>query len=267
MALSIPAIVGDLVGESRRLESLVVDLDEHGWDVATPAAGWRIRDQVSHLAHSDELATMAALDPVSFAAHRNASLADLGGLVEAGLAQGGGMTGPELLGWMRRSRWEFCRALRRVDPRERLPWYGADMSVASFVSARLMETFAHGQDIADALGQQTTVSDRLRHVAALGVRTLPNSFRVRGLEVPEASVFVELFAGHGERWEWGSPSAVDQVRGDALEFCLVVTQRRHLLDTRLSVLGPVARDWMSIAQAFAGPPGEGRRPGSHRGTG
>ena len=264
MALSLAALVADLVGESRELESLVVDLEEDEWDAATPARGWKIRDQVSHLAHSDELATTAALNPVGFVAQQAVERVDLGRLVEAGLAQGRDMKGAELFEWMRRSRRDLCRALRAVDPRARLPWFGPDMSVASVISARLMETFAHGQDIADALGAKSVVSDRLKHVADLGVRTMPNSFRSRGLEVPDASVFVELFAGHGERWAWGSPSAVDQVRGQALEFCLVVTQRRHLLDTRLSVAGPVARAWMSIAQAFAGPPGEGRSPGGDR---
>ena len=65
----------------------------------------------------------------------------------------------------------------------------------------------------------------------------------------------------GEDWTWGDEGVVDQVRGPALDFCLVVTQRRHLDDTALEVEGPVAAEWMSIAQAFAGPPGPGRKAG------
>jgi uncharacterized protein (TIGR03084 family) len=63
-----------------------------------------------------------------------------------------------------------------------------------------------------------------------------------------------------DTWTWGDPSAANTVRGPALDFCLVVTQRRHVDDTALDVQGDAAREWISIAQAFAGPPGEGRRP-------
>jgi uncharacterized protein (TIGR03084 family) len=99
-------------------------------------------------------------------------------------------------------------------------------------------------------------------VARIGVLAFPNSFRTRGLAVPEASVHVDLAAPDGtERWTWGDPSAHDAVRGDAEAFCLVVTQRRHVDDTTLEVRGPVAAQWMAIAQAFAGPAGAGRLPG------
>ena len=135
------------------------------------------------------------------------------------------------------------------------------MSVASALTARIMETWAHGQDVADGLGETMTPSARLRHVAFLGYRSLPNSYRSRGLEVPEASVRVELDGTDGERWAFGPEAATDRVHGPAVDFCLVVTQRRHLDDTDLVCDGPVASEWMAIAQAFAGPPGPGRRPG------
>jgi uncharacterized protein (TIGR03084 family) len=124
-----------------------------------------------------------------------------------------------------------------------------------------METWAHGQDVADGLGETRTPSARLRHVAFLGYRSLPNSYRSRGLEVPEASVRVELDGTAGEPWSFGPEGATDRVHGPAVDFCLVVTQRRHLDDTDLVCDGPVASEWMAIAQAFAGPPGPGRRPG------
>jgi len=105
---------------------------------------------------------------------------------------------------------------------------------------------------------------RLRHVAFLGVRALPWSFTVHGLDVPAAEVRVELRSPDRDLWVWGDEEADDVVRGSALDFCLVVTQRRHPDDVRLDVQGPVAKRWIGIAQAFAGPPGSGRAPGEFR---
>ena len=151
--------------------------------------------------------------------------------------------------------------LAGLEPRARLPWYGPDMGVASFTTARLMETWAHGQDVADALGERREPTDRLRHVAQIGVRALPWSFTVHGRPVPDVPVRVELELPGGGGWTAGPEDAADLVRGSALDFCLVVTQRRHPADVDLTVRGPVAGEWMGLAQAFAGPPGTGRRPG------
>jgi uncharacterized protein (TIGR03084 family) len=124
-----------------------------------------------------------------------------------------------------------------------------------------METWAHGQDVADTLDVRRVPTGRLRHVAFLGVRALPNSYRARGLAVPAEPVRVELDGPEGDTWVYGPDGAADVVRGPALDFCLVVTRRRHPADTDLETAGPVAAEWLSIAQAFAGPPGQGRRPG------
>ena len=179
------------------------------------------------------------------------------------------MPGRAVLAWWQGARRAMVVAARGLDPHARVPWFGPPMGALSFVSARLMETWAHGQDVADALGASRVPSARLRHIAHLGVRARPFSYVVHGLEVPGVPVRVELIGPSGERWEWdgagsdgraspGGPS--DVVTGPALDFCLVVTQRRHLSDTRLSVQGAVASQWLGIAQAFAGPPGPGRPP-------
>lgn len=145
-----------------------------------------------------------------------------------------------------------------------MPWYGPDMSLASFITARLMETWAHGQDVVDALGAPPVVSHRLRHVCHLGVAARPYSFSVHGVEDPGDPIRVEVTGPAGEVWSWGPEDAADRVAGTAVDFALVVTRRRHPDDTTLSVTGAAARRWMSIAQCFAGPPGEGRRPGLGR---
>jgi uncharacterized protein (TIGR03084 family) len=145
-------------------------------------------------------------------------------------------------------------------PTARLPWYGPDMAAASSVTAQLMETWAHGQDVADALGAVLEPTDRLRHIAHLGVRTAGFSFALRGLPAPTDPVRVELVAPNGAVWAWGPAGAGDRVSGPALDFCLLVTQRRHRGDVTLDVVGATAERWMSVAQAFAGEPGPGRQP-------
>lgn len=166
----------------------------------------------------------------------------------------------ELLRWFRTARRALLDGYASVDPAARLPWYGLDMGPASSVTARLMETWAHGQDIADTLGIERPATSRLRHVAHLGVRSLPYSYAVNGLPRPGAPIRVELVAPDGGQWTWGPADAADQVRGTALDFCLVVTQRRHRTDTGLVITGQTAGQWMAIAQAFAGGAGRGRPP-------
>jgi uncharacterized protein (TIGR03084 family) len=154
-------------------------------------------------------------------------------------------------------------AFSTLEPKQRVPWFGPAMSAASFVTARLMETWAHGQDVVDALAVERRPTERLRHVAHIAVRARRNSYAARGLEEPPEQVRVELTSPSGERWTWNE-GARERVAGPALDFCLVVTQRRHVADTDLLLDGPRAEEWMSIAQAFAGPPGAGRKPGQFR---
>ncbi len=261
-SVELEALLRDLGDETGYLMGLLLALPTPAWDTPTPAEGWTVRDQVSHLAFSDNAAHHAITDERRFEQLRAEALLDLAEFIERANIPGRRLPGNELLGQFLRARMELIESLRSVAPQVRIPWFGPAMSVASFATARLMETWAHGQDIIDALGLSPVATDRLRHIADLGVRTLPNSFRVRGRPVPTAPVRVELTGPH-ERgiWSWGAPEATNHVTGPALDFCLVVTQRRHLLDTRLAVVGDVATEWMAVAQAFAGPPGEGRRPG------
>jgi uncharacterized protein (TIGR03084 family) len=249
----------DLAAEHRDLDALVAGLDDAGFDTPTPAEGWAVRDQISHLAWFDREAVRAALDPEAFVTTLTEALADET-YTERAVAEGRSLSGADLVAWWRAARTGLLDALRAVYPAVRIPWYGPPMSAASFATARLMETWAHGQDVADALGVERAPTDRLRHVAFLGVRALPNSYRVRDLPVPAAPVRVELVAPSGGTWAWGDEGVADVVRGPALDFCLVVTQRRHVDDTTLAVEGSAARDWMEHAQAFAGAATEGPRP-------
>jgi uncharacterized protein (TIGR03084 family) len=250
-------LLDDLASEHADLDTLVARLDETGWDRATPAAGWAVRDQISHLAFFDDAAVSAMTEPEVFAAMVDTALAADDPMREH-LHRGRSLSGEELLVWWRTSRSAMIEATRSLPADARVPWFGPPMGTLSFVSARLMETWAHGQDVADALRESRPGTARLRHIAHLGVRTRTFSYVVRGLDPPTGPVEVTLTGPGGELWQWGEGDTSDSVRGRALDFCLVVTQRRNVADTSLVISGSEAKQWMSIAQAYAGGPGAGR---------
>src|SRR6266496_1813039 len=265
MAAVLPALLDALAAETAALDAVLAPLRPPEWARPTPAAGWNIADQVSHLAYFDETALLAAVDPARFRHHAREVLAGLADLPDRVAAEHRDRAGRDLLDWFRGARQALLDGFASVDPSRRLPWYGPDMSPASSVTARLMETWAHGQDVCDALGTARPVTNRLRHIAHLGVRTMAFSFALNGLAVPDDPVRVELSGPGSDRWAWGPPEAANRIRGTALDFCLAVTQRRNPADLALDVRGGAAQEWITIAQAFAGPPGLGRPP-SNAGT-
>lgn len=258
-------LISDLSAEHADLDGVIAALPPEDWDRLTPAEPWTVRDQISHLTFFDEAAAQAVSDPDAFAAGLQEAAADVQGYMDAPLVKGRGMEPSEVLAWWRSSRAAMLDAFAGVDPAQRVPWYGPPMSPASFISARLMETWAHGQDIVDALELRREPTARLRHVVHLGVRARGYSYVVNGMNQPSDDVRVELQAPGGDVWSYGE-SHDNQVTGAALDFCLVVTQRRHLADTSLKIEGDAAAEWMSIAQCFAGPPGPGRAPGQFADT-
>jgi uncharacterized protein (TIGR03084 family) len=253
-------ILDDLAAESESLLDIVDGLDEDAIDRMTPAEPWTVRDQISHLAGFDIKALIAATDPERFMAELVEDFADGGiALMERQFAHGRAMSATGVSDWFRRERSALIEAFRQLDPEARIPWYGPPMKTRSSAEARLMETWAHGVDVADALGVVREPTDRLFHVAELGVKTFRFSFQNRGLEVPEERVRVSLLGPSGNERTWNDAS-VESVTGPVEDFCLVVAQRRHPADTRLEVSGPTAVSWMTHAQVFAGPPGPGRPP-------
>jgi uncharacterized protein (TIGR03084 family) len=251
-------LLTDLAAEGAALEAVVAGLEDTVWLMPTPADGWTIAHTIGHLAWTDGQAEQAAQDPEGFR-HAAAAAADsLSSAVDDAAAEGA-TTAPEQL----LARWQACRAaladaLSSLPPGARLPWFGPPMSVASMATARLMETWAHGLDITDALGLPPTVSPRLRHVAHIGVRTRDFAFAQRGLAAPAEEFHVELTAPDGSPWTWGPEDAAQRVTGPALDFCLRVTRRRNRADLALQATGADADRWLDIAQAFAGPPGAER---------
>lgn len=260
MAVDLGALAGDLGAETDALLLVLAPLDATGWATPTPSPGWRVQEQVAHLAYFDEQAALAATDADGFARELEEALADPDGLTGRIATRSQSMSGAEVFDWFRTARASMVSTFLGLDPSARVPWYGPPMSVASSLTARIMETWAHGQDVYDALGREHPVTGAVRQVCHLGIRTFGFAYVNRGLEVPTVPVRVELAAPDGEVWTWGPDDAVDTVRGPALDFALVVTRRVRVGDTALAVEGPVATEWMGIAQAFAGPAGEDPAP-------
>lgn len=254
----VAAIIGALEAEEAALDGIVAGLDDSddgGWATPTPAAGWTVRDQIGHLALSEEWAASASGDPDGYNAWLEEMFADLVAFGAEAERRLRAHDGPETLAWWRRVRAETIDGVQALPEGTRIPWFGPPMGARAFLTARLMETWAHGQDIRDALGLAPSVSDRLRDIAHLGVVTRSFAYANRGETAPESDVSVALTGPNGDPWTWGSdPSTTpDRVSGSALDFCLVATQRRNVADTDLVVEGPVATDWLRVMQAFAGP--------------
>ncbi|MEI6252038.1 MAG: TIGR03084 family metal-binding protein [Mycobacteriaceae bacterium] len=251
-------IIDDLQNESDALDALVDPLPAERWALPTPAPGWTIAHQIGHLLWTDRVALISITDEPGFgelvasAQHRIATF------VDDAAEETAAMPPAELLADWRRTRSALHAALRAVPEGRKLLWFGPPMSGASMATARLMETWAHGLDVADAIGADVAPSPRLKSIAHLGVRTRDFAFTVHGLTPPAEPFRVELTAPDGGVWAWGPEDAAQRVRGSALDFCYLVTQRRPLAELDVVADGPDAEKWLTIAQAFAGPPGVGR---------
>jgi uncharacterized protein (TIGR03084 family) len=251
-------LIAELEAESDELDALVADLPEERWGTLTPAPGWTIAHQIAHLLWTDRVAVLSVCDEPAFAEVLATASADPAGFVDAG-AEEVAATGPvELLRSWRSTREALHAALLTVPAGRKLPWFGPPMSAASMATARLMETWAHGLDVADALGAVRPPTSRLRSIAHLGIRTRDFAFTVHGLTPPTETFHVELRGPAGETWVWGPEEAAQRVTGTAEGFCALVTQRRPRAALDVTAVGPDAEKWLTIAQAFAGPAGKGR---------
>ncbi|MCG5434128.1 TIGR03084 family metal-binding protein [Mycobacterium sp. MYCO198283] len=250
-------IVEDLRAESDELDALVAELPAQAWTTETPATGWTIAHQIGHLLWTDRMALLSVTDDNAFRQLLR-NITDPERFVDLAADDEARRNPAELLPDWRATRAHLHDALLKVAPDRKLRWFGPPMGAASMATARLMETWAHGLDVADALGVHRPATARLKSIAHLGVRTRDFAFAVRGLPAPAATFHVELRAPDGSTWSWGPPDAAQRVTGSAEDFCLLVTQRRARRELDLTAVGDDAERWLTIAQAFAGPPGPGR---------
>lgn len=243
----ITELLADLEAESQELDELVAGLDD--WTLPTPAKGWTIGHQIGHLMWTDKAAILAITDPESFKAQPlTPDVVDRTAQEAAAI--------PNLLELWRDSRSKLQEHLKSATGK--IVWFGPPMSPASMATARLMETWAHGQDVADALGVVRKPTGRIRHVCHIGVRAIGFAFLLNGKAAPEEEFRVELVGPDGELWTWGQENAENRITGSALDFAYLVTQRRSRKELAIEAEGASAQEWVPIAQAFAGPPGGGR---------
>jgi uncharacterized protein (TIGR03084 family) len=257
----LPQLLHDLEAEGAALDELVAGLDAQGWHTPTPAEPWTVADVIGHLVWTDRVSLVAATEPDRFGQFVEEHFGDLGeDAITASAQQAADVPHDQLLSDWRGLRTAVVDALRDVPEGRKLPWFGPPMSAASMATARLMETWAHGRDVADALGVERTPTLRLRHVAHLAVRTRGFAYQMHDLEPPHSEVRVELDAPDGTTWSFGPPDADQRVTGSAHDFCLLAVQRVHRKDTDLVAEGEDADQWLDVIQAFAGPPGDKRAP-------
>lgn len=257
--------IADFRAEAKQLHGLLATLPDKEWERPTLFKAWTINDVVQHLHFGDVMAMTSATDTAAFVALR----ADVAAKRAAGLTRVeetrqrlGDARGTALLDLWYGHLDRLCSLLDHRDPSERFKWAGPDMGLRMFVTARQMETWAHGQEIYDVLGEEREPTGRLHNIAVIGVRTFGWTFVNRGRPVPPEMPYVRLTAPSGEIWEWNPPASGDRVEGAALDFCQVVTQVRNIADTKLTAIGETAQQWMSIAQCFAGPPEDPPAPGT-----
>lgn len=254
-------VFADFTKEGAELDSVVASLDAEQWTLPTPARGWTIAHQIAHLTATFRLAALAGADPGEFTKLAAGLSPDFDANVKAAMAPYLKHDPPELLTRWRWSRAEAAAALSAADPAKPLPWLVNPLPPGVIGAAGIMELFAHGQDIYDALDIEPERTDRIKHLVAFSVRTWTFGYLARGLPVPEVEFRYELIAPSGATWVFGPQSAEQHVTGPAVDFCLLTTRRRHRDDLALSAVGPDANAWMDIAQAYRGPAGEGRVPG------
>ncbi len=252
---ALDAVLSDLTAESLQVDQWVAGLPADGWRSVTTPEGWTVAHQVAHL-HWTDAASLAALsDPDDFGRMMLAAAADPAGFVDTATAEMAMIPPEELLATWRQGRVELDAALRAVPDGEKIPWFGPPMSPASMGTARLMETWAHGHDVAEALGLAVPRTSRARHVCHIGVRARGYAYLVRGEDDPGVEIRVELTGPDGDLWSWGPADAADRVTGDGYDFALLATRRRHRDDVDVRAEGEHADHWLSIVQAFAGTPG------------
>lgn len=246
-----PDILDEYEAEQRELYALLAGLTPDEWRLTTPAEGWDVRDQVAHLADTEEIAVDTMTGGPRSLNEEAAKYPSGEAFTEAGCERGRTMAGPDVREWWWRSAARCREELARFDRTGRVPW-GLGMGWKAFVTARLMEHWAHGLDIREAVGGKAPATDRLRHVAWLCVNAVPYALRVAGVTPPEGHTLrVEVTGPNGDVWAYGPEDATDRITGPAGQWCRLAVQRitrDQAPDLRAD--GPLAELVLDHARAF-----------------
>jgi uncharacterized protein (TIGR03084 family) len=255
----------DFRAECDALFEILQPLSDADWERKGQFKDWTINEIMQHLHYWNYGADLSLNDEPAFLQ----LMADLGEIRKSGEDHRrfverrlDGAKGPELLALWHDYYNVLADHFQDQDPKKRVKWAGPDMSVRSSMTARMMETWSHAQAIYDVLGLDRADTDRIKNIAVIGVNTYGWTFINRGADAPGPMPYVRLTAPSGDVWEWGEASRQECIEGRAVEFCQVVTQVRNIADTSLSVTGPIATDWMAMAQCFAGGPEDPPAPGT-----
>lgn len=261
------AVYEDLIAEGESLDKIVTQLEPGDWALPTPAPGWTIAHQIAHLASVCMLARAAAISPDLFMKQAAGAAGDFDAAVYGLLKPYLAHAPAELLARWRADRAAASQALSALPHDQMVPWLARPLPAGVLASAGIMELFAHGQDIADAVGARREHTDRIWHLTAFAVRTWDFGYLARELTPPSDAFRFELTSPSGQRWEFGPEDATQRITGPAIDFCLLATRRRHRDDLALVATGADADRWLDIAQAYRGSPGQGRSPGQFAGPG
>lgn len=246
----VPALRADLEAEQRELVEVLTGVSGNGWFATTPARGWDVRDTVAHLADTDEIAYDTCTDGPRSLNVFGGALASSEDLTLWGVLEGRRRAGAEVLAWWEDAQARTRSALASLDPATRVPW-GLGMRVPSFLTARLMETWAHGLDVRSALGVSAPATARLRHIAWLAIRALPYAYQVGGRSPPAGRLRVELVGPDGATWSYGPADAAARITGDADEFCRLFVRRLARADARtLHAEGADADTALNVGRAY-----------------
>jgi uncharacterized protein (TIGR03084 family) len=249
------SVLADLIAESDQLESWVTPLDAAGWAAVTTPEGWTVSHQIAHLAWTDHASLVAINGGEPFDALITVAMNDPTGFVDAETEEWSHLPPSEQLTRWQAGRARLAEALRGVPEGTKIPWFGPPMSPTSMVTARFMETWGHGHDVAEGLGKTYPRNDRCKHVCHIGVRARANAYAMRGEQDPGVDIRVELTAPSGALWTWGGTEAENRVTGNGYDFALLATRRRQREDVDVQADGDAASHFLDIVQAFAGMPG------------
>jgi uncharacterized protein (TIGR03084 family) len=256
-----PNVAAALHADGREVDALVADLAPADWSTPTPAPGWTVAHQVAHLAATFRMAGLAAADPAAFQALASRLGPNFDANVDAALRPYLTERPAVLLARFRAERAVAEHALASVPTGQTVPWLVRPLPAPVLAAAGMMELFGHGQDIADALGIRRRYTDRIRFLVEFAVRTWDFGYLSRGLPAPAEPFGFELTGVSGDVWTFGPPEAAQRISGPAVDFCLLVSRRRHRADLALRAAGAQAEQWLDLAQAYRGPAGPGRSPG------
>ncbi|MDX6741578.1 TIGR03084 family metal-binding protein [Actinocorallia sp. A-T 12471] len=260
----VQGVFADLARESEVVEALVGVLEPGAWESATPAPGWNVAQQVAHLCFIFRLARLAAEDADEFARVTAAAQEDFDGAVNAALDDYAEDSPERLMRRWREERSGCVAALAAVPDGQVVPWLVNPLPPVILACAGIMELFAHGQDIADALGVAVERTDRIEHLVGFAALTWQFGYQSRGLTPPDVQFRYEITLPSGRLWEFGPEDSAEKIIGPAEDFCLLVTRRRHRADLAVTATGPLGDAWLDLAQSYRGPAGEGRAPGQFR---